>query len=178
MLPSSTTAWIARASLPFIEQAMVTELNDWFAYFKPDLVVLTANPRSHRRQVFSDATSAWKRCSSRWILEILKAGMDDLQKTIEVTTRKRCRNSSCSYANITNSATSPTSTGSYSAIPTSTRWVSGWSCSKMIQIERSTEMRIRCSDPVERIRMGVNDYRGRKRLSDDETRDRTPPEGT
>ncbi|MFC7008457.1 ribonuclease H-like domain-containing protein [Halalkalicoccus salilacus] len=48
MPPSPTTARIACASPPFVEQATATELDDWLAYFEPDLVVLTGESASPR----------------------------------------------------------------------------------------------------------------------------------
>lgn len=48
MSPSPATARIASASPLFVERATATELDDWLAYFEPDLVVLTGESASPR----------------------------------------------------------------------------------------------------------------------------------
>lgn len=48
MPPSPATARLACVSPPFVERAAATELDDWLAYFEPDLVVLTGTSGSPR----------------------------------------------------------------------------------------------------------------------------------
>ncbi|WP_336343353.1 ribonuclease H-like domain-containing protein [Halalkalicoccus ordinarius] len=48
MSSSSATARIACASPPFVERATATELEDWLAYFEPDLVLLAGESAALR----------------------------------------------------------------------------------------------------------------------------------